>query len=156
MRPFKLFRRRSANGGSRRSAGTAIGISHEPFGDAGSLFVIEGELDLASADRVREALVGPIRDGAGGVVIDLAKCSFVDSRGLAVLLEAKKALESSSRDSRFVILAPDTQPRRLLRMTSVDTVLRVVADRGEAEAALDTRSRPVGISSDDAGVRAAP
>ena len=156
MRTFQLFRRRAADARSRLAAGEAIGISHESLGDAGWLFEIEGELDLASADRLREALAGPIRDGAGGVVVDLAKCSFVDSSGLAVLLEAQKALEDSSR---FVILAPDTQPRRLLRMTSVDTVLRVVEDRGEAEAALsggDTHSRPAGITSDDEGVRAAP
>jgi anti-sigma B factor antagonist len=137
VRLFQLFRRRPGKPTARISETAPLGISHEPLGDGGWLFTVEGELDLASADRLREALAAPIRNGAAGIVLDLARCPFVDSSGLAVMIEAQRTLTDSSTHPRFAILTPAPQPRRLLSMTSVDTVLPVVESRGEAQAAID-------------------
>ena len=137
MRAFRFARRQSSNGGSPEGDGTAFGINHEPLGKTAAVFTIEGELDLASADRLREALEAAIHDGANGIVFDLARCSSVDSSGLAVLLEARKTLDGSSPpQTRVALVAPAPQPQRLLQMTSVDTVLPVFESREQAEAAI--------------------
>jgi anti-anti-sigma factor len=137
VRAFRFARRQSSNGGSPEGDGAAFGINHEPLGKTAAVFTIEGELDLASADRLREALEAAIQDGANGIVFDLAHCSFVDSSGLAVLLEARKTLDGSSPpQTRVALVAPAPQPQRLLRMTSVDTVLPVFESREQAEAAI--------------------
>jgi anti-anti-sigma factor len=126
----------SPDGNSPDGDKRAFGISHEPLGESGWLFTIEGELDLASADRLRDALEGPVHDGASGIVFDLENCSFVDSSGLAALLEARRTLDGSSRETRVALVSPAPQAERLLRMTAVDTVLPVFESRDQAEAAL--------------------
>jgi anti-anti-sigma factor len=117
------------------ASGAPAEISHEQIGDGSWLFVVEGELDLASAGRLRDALSGPLDDGAGGIVFDLARCSFVDSSGLAVLMEAHRSLSATSRGG-VAIVAPGAQPRRLLELTATDGHLEVFESRDEAEAAI--------------------
>jgi len=136
MQAFESGPDQSPDGDGLDGDGRSFGISHEPLGDSGWLFTIEGELDLASADRLRDALEGPMHDGASGIVFDLARCSFVDSSGLAVLLEARSTLDGSSRETRVALVSPAPQAERLLRMTAVDTVLPVFESRDQAEAAI--------------------
>lgn len=51
-----------------------------------------GQLDLANAERVRDALVGVEADT---VVVDLSGLRFLDSSGISALLVARKALAKS-------------------------------------------------------------
>ena len=55
---------------------------------------LHGQLDLANADRVRDALVaatGP------RVVVDLSDLRFLDSSGIAALLSARSQITQSGR-----------------------------------------------------------
>jgi anti-sigma B factor antagonist len=54
--------------------------------------VLSGELDIASADSVREAMAPSVELG-GIVLVDLTNLHFMDSSGLRVLLEAAKQLD---------------------------------------------------------------
>jgi anti-sigma B factor antagonist len=117
-----------------------VGISREALEGGASVFVIEGEVDLASAERLRDALTAPGRNGAGTVIVDLARCSFLDSSGLRALLEAKRALAERAGAPRLLIAAPGRQPKRLLEMTAVESLVPIFDTREEAEAA--ARSAP--------------
>ena len=136
MRAFRVSSE-SPDDAASATAKTPFGISHEPLDDSAWVFTIEGALDLATVDRVREAVEAPIRDGARAIVFDMAKCSFVDSSGLAVLLEVRNSIDGSSPTPRVAIAAPAPQLERLLAMTAVDTIVPVAASREEARAALD-------------------
>ena len=59
---------------------------------AGSAWVItiNGELDLATAPQLEQALGGVNGDGVERIVIDLTGLSFIDSSGLRTLLLAKR------------------------------------------------------------------
>jgi anti-anti-sigma factor len=48
---------------------------------------VDGELDLSVAGQLQEAI-----DGAGSVatLIDLTRCTFIDSTGIAVILRANQ------------------------------------------------------------------
>jgi anti-anti-sigma factor len=69
----------------------------------GSVDVVEldGELDLASAEIVHEALSGT---SAPTVVVDLGRVAFLDSAGLRALDSGNRELEAAGR--RLVIVAP--------------------------------------------------
>jgi anti-sigma B factor antagonist len=115
--------------------GTAgCGVSREALDGGAWLFVVHGEVDLASADRVRDALMAVASDGAEALVVDLSGCTFLDSSGLRALLEARRALAAPDGAPGLVIAAPGDQPRRLLEMTRMETVMPVFATREEAEA----------------------
>jgi anti-sigma B factor antagonist len=117
------------------AAPSGFGISQEALEDGVWLFTIQGEVDLATADDVRDALLGPANDGAGTIIVDLARCSFIDSSGLRALLEARRALVEDDGARGFLIAAPAEQPGRLLEMTSLETVMPIFATREAAEAA---------------------
>jgi len=61
---------------------------------------------------LREALAGPLREGSGPVLLELADVDFIDSSGLATLLNAQGRLTRVGR--RLVLIAPSAPVRRLL------------------------------------------
>ena len=82
---------------------------------------VTGELDLATASVLEEALLS-VSDAAGAVIVDLARCSFIDLRGLRVLLAARERHERSNRPLALVVGNPS-----LLRIFKITRV----ADRFE-------------------------
>ena len=89
---------------------------------------LDGELDLATAPLLKEALVdlGSERD----VHLDLALLTFLDSSGLHVLV----ALAQSLDGNRSVVLVnPSTAVRRCLEITGIDKHPAVKIRQGDAE-----------------------
>jgi anti-sigma B factor antagonist len=97
---------------------TGIGFSVHaaPAPEGGMAVTVFGELDLASAPRVREALEGAL-DGEGEVVVDLRACTFVDSTGMAVLAAA--AMKFTERDRRFVLRGVRPRVLRVLEVAGL-------------------------------------
>lgn len=89
---------------------------------------IEGELDLAVADRLQQALDGCQDDH---ILISLEVCQFIDSTGIALILNADRA-----NDSRIVLHSPRGQVLRVLEVTGLTSNGLVFADREQALSAL--------------------
>jgi anti-anti-sigma factor len=64
----------------------------------GALLVPEGELDLATAPRLKTALSGQTEP----VVVDLRQLSLVDATGLRVLLEVETHSRQNGMNVRFI------------------------------------------------------
>jgi anti-sigma B factor antagonist len=80
---------------------------------------IEGELDLSNASSLRETMFAAFdADGGGAIWVDFARCTFIDSTGLRVIIEGARRAGEDSR--RLGILNLKEQPRRLFELTSVD------------------------------------
>jgi anti-anti-sigma factor len=88
---------------------------------------VVGELDLATADRLTDAL-----DRAAGndTLISLEACEFIDSSGLAVILRAHQLGLESGR--RIVIHSPSAPVLRVLEVTGLTGNEFVFADRAQA------------------------
>jgi len=74
-----------------------------------TVLTVEGEVDIATAPKLREKLVELAAGGATRVVVDLEKVEFLDSTGLGVLIGGMKRLRSTDGDLTLVC----TQPRIL-------------------------------------------
>lgn len=81
-------------------------------GDAGT-FVLTGELDMAVEDELRSALAGAPRDNGTGITLELSQLTFMDSRGLSVILETAAALEAPAQ---LVLRDPPETVRRLFEI----------------------------------------
>jgi anti-anti-sigma factor len=80
---------------------------------------VDGELDLETAPLLRDALLGAIREGnGGGVWVDLANCSFMDSTGLRVIIEGARMVPEGGE--RLGITGLREQPKQLFEITSLD------------------------------------
>lgn len=93
--------------------------------DGTAIVSLSGELDLASAPRLDETLVG-CEDGADTVLIDLRGLTFMDSSGLRVILAADA--RARSRGGRLVLVAGPPGVQRVFELTLLDTRLDFVDD----------------------------
>jgi anti-sigma B factor antagonist len=85
---------------------------------------LDGELDAYTAPRLAACLDDLRRQaggGAGAVVVDLTRVTFVDSTGLGVLVTAHRAAGGGS----LQVVAPDPRVRRVFEMTSLDRLLTI-------------------------------
>jgi anti-sigma B factor antagonist len=95
-----------------------------------------GELDLGTAPELEKEL-GAARDGGATapVVIDLSSCEFIDSSGLALIIQAWRELEAKPGVSLALCCATD-QVERLLRITGADEAISIYDSLDDALAAL--------------------
>ena len=101
-----------------------------PFG---AVVSIAGELDIATVPRARTALEEEPVTGARTVVLDLSGVTFMDSTGLAVVMDLKRELDA--RRGRLAIACPEGPARLLFDVTGVAGQLELYGTREEAEAA---------------------
>jgi anti-sigma B factor antagonist len=80
-----------------------------------TVIAIEGELDLATAPALDRAVDAALADGAVDVILDLGRLSFVDCRGLACLLSARRRVLNNGGTLLLGNVAGE--PRRLLDLT---------------------------------------
>ena len=80
----------------------------------------EGELDMHTMRALREALETALEDSRDdSVVVDLAEVSFMDSTGLALMLNAARRLTRRGRG--FAIACPEGGPiRRAFRVSGLE------------------------------------
>ncbi|MFI6924779.1 STAS domain-containing protein [Nonomuraea spiralis] len=107
----------------------------------GVLVTVAGELDSSNSPRLESYAERQRRPGAG-MVLDLAGLTFMDSRGLHVLLRLNAAVLDQGGVLRLA--AVQELPARVLRVTGVWSSLIVHADVGEAVAAMGAQ-RPDGL-----------
>jgi anti-anti-sigma factor len=74
---------------------------------------VVGDLDLATADRLEEALADAT---AGRVVIDLTQCTFLDSAGVRAIAAC---VRDHASDGGVVLVADDPGILRILEITGI-------------------------------------
>jgi anti-sigma B factor antagonist len=88
-----------------------------------------GEIDIATAQRLQDALDAAMSAGAAEIWIDLTAVRFIDSTGIAALLRATAALPGPRR---LAVICPDGPARRALELCGLGKVLALYGDRTSA------------------------
>jgi anti-sigma B factor antagonist len=83
---------------------------------------VGGEIDLSTAPLLRSDLARLISANDGDVFVDCAQLTFIDSTGVAVLLEANQKLEADGR--HLVILNVQRGPRLVFESLGLSDLLR--------------------------------
>lgn len=91
--------------------------------DGSVVVVLAGELDIASAPSLNEALAA-IADR--GVVLDLRQLDFIDSTGLHSLVKADRRAREAGKP--FVIVRGRQQVQRVFDVTGVGQRLEIVEE----------------------------
>jgi anti-anti-sigma factor len=94
--------------------------------DKGPVITVAGELDLTTVGQLRELLLTQANRGQENrVIVDLTQVEFIDSAGLALLVEARKRMTADER-TLFLIITQGKQPERVLRLVRFDTIMKLV------------------------------
>jgi anti-anti-sigma factor len=93
--------------------------------EGAAVVTLHGELDIATAPQVEEAVVGRVRDG-GRVVLDLRGLEFMDSSGVRVIVAAHGAAQEGGGRLTVVRAAPGGPVQRVLEISGLEGVLELV------------------------------
>ncbi len=94
-----------------------------------AVVAVTGEIDMATAPRLRDTLESLVDEGCRWLVVDLSRVTFCDSSGLAVLLVARKELHQHGGTIRLVgPAAPVARMFQISGMTKVFSIYDSVAE----------------------------
>lgn len=85
---------------------------------------VTGDVDVASAPRLRAYLADVIDGGQYQLVVSLVGVEFIDSTGLGVLVGALRGVRQ--HDGHLTLVCPSESLRKVLRITGLDRVFDVV------------------------------
>lgn len=91
-----------------------------------------GEVDLSWSQQVRGAILDALGD-SGRVGVDLSQVSYIDSSGIAALVEGLQNARSHKR--KFVLVAVSAAVMAVLQLARLDQVFPIFSDLDAARAA---------------------
>ena len=99
----------------------AFSVRTEQHGES-AVVVPTGELDLATAPALEEALGRAFAGGTARVVLDLRELEFIDSSGLRTLLTARRRADDA--EAAFSLVAGHRGLERTLEIAGVHKVFQ--------------------------------
>lgn len=96
--------------------------------DGRAVVDVRGDVDLMSADRLRQALAQAVAVSPH-VTVDLTEVGFIDSSGLSALVWGHRQAEEAG--GSLQLRRPSPMLRRLLELTRLETILTIDEDDDE-------------------------
>ncbi|MFN7995464.1 MAG: STAS domain-containing protein [Bryobacteraceae bacterium] len=103
-------------------------ISTREAGEA-RIVEVEGDVDLGTSPELRRTLFSALRD-VRKLGLNLAGIRYIDSSGIATLIEVLK--DSQRLNKEFVLFGLSPKVEQVFRLTHVIRIFRVFADEREA------------------------
>jgi anti-sigma B factor antagonist len=100
--------------------GLTIGKEQSPDG---SLIRVVGEVDLYSSPELRKAILKAVPSAEGGLAIDLAGVTYIDSSGVATLVEGLRS--AREHGTGFALVSPSPAVMQVLELARLDSVFEV-------------------------------
>ena len=99
--------------------------------DGYELLAVQGELDIATAPRMIAAFNEAFANLAHPLVVDLSDVDFMDSTGLALLMNAYRRVKRGGQG--FAIVCPGGPISRVFEIADMVDSLHVCPDRASAQ-----------------------
>jgi len=96
-----------------------------------TIFDVSGDIDFANSREVRQSVLHEIQESrVARVVVNLSQVGYIDSSGVASLVEGLKA----SRDlgSRFILFGLSTSAREVLQLSRLIKVFEICENEEQA------------------------
>ena len=84
---------------------------------------IEGRVNIDTSGDMRRTIANALRSMPPAVMLDLSGVSFIDTSGVATLLEASRI--ARQQGTRLVLHGLHGQPRELLHFSQIDNLLDI-------------------------------
>ena len=87
--------------------------------------ILTGEIDLETSPQARKILLDTV-DHCEKILIDMASVTYIDSSGIATLVEAFQRAKKNGKHMAFICLSPAVV--RVLSLARLDKVFAIHAD----------------------------
>ena len=104
-----------------------------PSKDRPDVLPLEGEIDLHVSPAVAASLNGMIEKKPRQLVVDLSRVTYIDSAGLAALIEGMQKVEAYG--GKFALAGLQETVRSIFEISRLDQVFRIFPDVDAALAA---------------------
>lgn len=104
-----------------------------PSTERPNVLPLEGEIDLHVSPGIAASLNGIVQGKPAQLVVDMAGVTYIDSSGLAVLIEAMQNV--SAYGGKFALAALQDGVRPIFEIARLDQVFRIFPDVDAALAA---------------------
>lgn len=94
-----------------------------------TIVALSGDVDLDSSPQVRSVLLESVH-AKHGVLVDMSGVSYIDSSGVASLVEAYQSARRGS--TQFALVAVSDAAMRVLELARLDQVFSIHASVSEA------------------------
>ncbi|MBO3444580.1 STAS domain-containing protein [Clostridium sp. CCUG 7971] len=84
---------------------------------------LEGELDVSTADKLKEYLHGLVEQEVVDMRINLSSLEYIDSTGLGVMIGVLKKLRTN--DKEIYIINPKSNVKKIFTITGLDKIFKV-------------------------------
>lgn len=99
-------------------------------GDGYVTVLVGGEIDLHSAQVLRDAALAALREHGPTLRLDLGDVTFMDSTGIEVLMATRRRAELDG--GSLTLCRPNRAVRRVLEVTGLDQVFTIEPDQPAA------------------------
>lgn len=96
-----------------------------------SIVSVEGEVDLSSSRELQSRLREVISEGPSRLIVDLSGVPYMDSSGVATLVEAMQT--SRKKGTRLVLCGMGDKVQSIFEIARLDKVFTIVGDRAAAQ-----------------------
>lgn len=103
---------------------------------------VGGELDVAGAPDLRQAVVKTVAGGCRGLILDISELDFIDSFGIGAVVAALKRLRQ--RGGELALVCPSPRIRRVFEICDLD---RIIAIHDTIAGAAGSRPAPAAAAS---------
>jgi len=107
----------------------AMQVKRENVGEA-VVVTVEGSVDIYSSPELRAELKGPLGKKTPRLVVDLGGVTFVDSSGLATLIEALQKVKAY--EGRMMLCNLSKTVMGVFQLANLDHIFKIKASRQEA------------------------
>ena len=94
------------------------------------VFDVEGEVDLYRSPEVRKDLLSLVSETPGKLAVNLSKVSYIDSSGLATLIEAYQKINRAGGE--FALIGINEAIKSIFEISRLDRVFKTFPTEKEA------------------------
>ncbi|HKP25831.1 MAG TPA: STAS domain-containing protein [Dongiaceae bacterium] len=98
-----------------------------------TVVALKGEIDMEEAPKVRRTLLDSLKQKRD-ILVDLSEVTYIDSSGIASLIEGLQAARKQKND--LALVSVSQRARRVLELARLDKVFTIHADLATALAVI--------------------
>ncbi|MCG3181669.1 MAG: hypothetical protein BIFFINMI_04067 [Phycisphaerae bacterium] len=112
------------------SAISQVRALRTPGGVQAVVVTLQGEVDLQHSPAVRQQLIDEAGKRPGRLVVDLSAVNYMDSSGVASLVETLQRVRGYGGE--LILVNPTARVRSIFEIARLDRIFRILTDLGEA------------------------